>query len=209
MPLDPRLLRDLDEHGYSVLVGVLSPAEVARLCLAFERSPTPASGTQHITIDEQTPEADAWAELRVHPRIGAIAEHLLGLGYIVRDLHGRNPLPGFGQQGLHADWPTRAPGEPPAVLTALWMLDDFTVENGATRVVPGSHRELRPLPRALAQPLARHPDERVITGAAGSVLVFNGHLWHAGRQNQSARSRRTVQMVVQRGGLRPGGDPRA
>jgi len=81
-------------------------------------------------------------------------------------------------------------------VTALWMIDAFTDDNGATRVVPGSHRLTRPPPPSFAQPLARHPDERVITGAAGTVLVFNGHLWHSGRRNTSAGPRRAGQMVI-------------
>jgi ectoine hydroxylase-related dioxygenase (phytanoyl-CoA dioxygenase family) len=87
-------------------------------------------------------------------------------------VHGRNPLPGFGQQGLHADWRPRQPGEPYAVLTLIWMLDDFTQDNGATRVVPGSHKSPRAIDKKLAQPLARHPRELVVTGAAGDMLVF-------------------------------------
>src|SRR6185295_17322372 len=46
----------------------------------------------------------------------------------VADFHGRNPLPGFGQQGLHTDDVPRAPGAPYVVFTTLWMLDDFTAE---------------------------------------------------------------------------------
>src|SRR5262245_34087998 len=79
------------------------------------------------------------------------------------------------------------------------MLDDFTPENGATRVVPGSHRITRPLAKDLAQPLARHRDEKVIVGSAGSVLIFNGYLWHSGRRNDSKGPRRAIQMGLRRG----------
>jgi ectoine hydroxylase-related dioxygenase (phytanoyl-CoA dioxygenase family) len=77
-------------------------------------------------------------------------------------------------------------------------MTDFTVENGATRVVPGSHRVTRPISKSFAQPLARHPDEYIAVGRAGSVLMLNGHTWHSGRQNNSTGSRRSVQMVVRR-----------
>src|SRR5262249_29251496 len=107
----------------------------------------------------------------------------------------RNPRPGFGQQGLHSDAVPRAAADPFSVVTAIWMLDDFTTENGATRVVPRSHLVTRPLAKSFAQPLAHHPEERVITGDAGSVLIFNGHLWHSGTQNRSQGPRRAVQMI--------------
>jgi ectoine hydroxylase-related dioxygenase (phytanoyl-CoA dioxygenase family) len=74
------------------------------------------------------------------------------------------------------------------------MLDDFLAENGATRVVPASHRITRPLPKQLAQPLARHPQEMIVVGKAGSVLVMNGHTWHSGRRNDSRQPRRAAQL---------------
>jgi ectoine hydroxylase-related dioxygenase (phytanoyl-CoA dioxygenase family) len=40
------------------------------------------------------------------------------------------------------------------------------------------------------------PEERRILGAAGSLLVFNGHLWLGGTRNDSASPRRVVQMVL-------------
>ena len=115
--------------------------------------------------------------------------------------HGRNPGPGFGQQGLHADAPPRERGDAVSAVTAIWMLDPFTTSNGSTRVVPRSHDRLGPVPRTLAAPAARHPDEIIVTGSAGDVVVFNGHLWHGGTQNRSTGPRRAVQMTAHAEGV--------
>ena len=189
-------LGGLARDGYAVLPGALDAAWVERLRQAFAHAPRQADGTQHVRIDDATPERSSWTALDTHPAVAAAAARVLGRAFRVRDAHGRNPLPGYGQQGLHADWPPRAPGSPAFVLTAIWMLDDFTETNGATRVVPGSHRALAPIAKPLAQPLARHPDERIVTGHAGSVLFFDGHLWHSGTRNASDGPRRAVQMVL-------------
>jgi ectoine hydroxylase-related dioxygenase (phytanoyl-CoA dioxygenase family) len=101
-------------------------------------------------------------------------------------------LPGFGQQGLHTDWLTRDPNEPFAVVTALGALDGFTNENGAPRVVPGSHLVPRPIPKAMQAPAAHHPREQLVLARAGSVVVFNGHLAHSGTRNRSRAPRRTL-----------------
>ena len=61
-----------------------------------------------------------------------------------------------------------------------------------------THLLAEPIPKSLAQPDARHPRERVVTGPAGSVLVFNGHLWHSGRRNASRGPRRAAQIVIVR-----------
>jgi ectoine hydroxylase-related dioxygenase (phytanoyl-CoA dioxygenase family) len=76
--------------------------------------------------------------------------------------------------------------------TAIWMLDPFTVENGATAFVPGSHLLAMSPKQALADLNASHPDEIAITGEPGDVLVFNGHCWHAGRPNETADHRRAI-----------------
>ena len=185
--------------GYVVVEGALDAGWVAALRRAFEEAEAQASGTQHVVIDDATPERQAWERLREHSAVLEAARQVLGESFHVRDLHGRNPLPGFGQQGLHADWMDLARNEPYAILTAIFMLDDFTPENGATRVVPGSHLRRSSVPKPMAQPNAHHPDEVTVTGRAGSVLIFNGHTWHSGTKNLSARPRRAAQMVVQRG----------
>jgi ectoine hydroxylase-related dioxygenase (phytanoyl-CoA dioxygenase family) len=186
----------LDRDGYVVVANAIDAAWVERLRRAFESAPTQKDGTQHVELRPETPEHASWGLLREHPAIVAAAEHVLGRPFCAEELHGRNPLPGYGQQGLHSDWMPRASVEPYFVVTAIWMLDDFTIENGATRVVPGSHRFLKPISKSLGQPGARHESETVVTGEAGSVLVFNGHLWHSGRRNESRSERRAAQMVV-------------
>src|SRR5437016_1971487 len=70
-----------------------------------------------------------WLQLAEHPMLTAAANHVLARPFRLRDVQERNPRPGFGQQGLHADWPPRAAGDPYFVLTAIWMIDDFTADN--------------------------------------------------------------------------------
>ena len=66
---------------------------------------------------------------------------------------------------------------------------------GSTRIVPGTHRLPGQVPKAIADPGGHHTDELIVTGAAGSVLLFNGHLWHSGTRNNSRGSRRALQCV--------------
>jgi ectoine hydroxylase-related dioxygenase (phytanoyl-CoA dioxygenase family) len=188
----------LERDGYAVVPNALDYGWVERLRRAFDYAPVQSGGTQHVEITDHTPEVESWRALEHHPVLKAAAEYLLSEPYCLSGMHGRNPLPGFGQQGLHSDC-IRGQGNECILITALWMLDDFAPENGATRVVPGSHRIARPLAKDLAQPLARHRDEKIIVGRAGSVLMFNGYLWHSGRRNDSNSPRRAVQMGLRRG----------
>jgi ectoine hydroxylase-related dioxygenase (phytanoyl-CoA dioxygenase family) len=92
--------------------------------------------------------------------------------------------PGEVAQGLHRDdsvYPLPWPHQP-VVLNTMWALDDFTAENGATRVIPGSHR------RAPHEPASE--DEVVLaTIPAGDVMFYVGSVIHGGGANRTDRRR--------------------
>mgnify|MGYP001550762092 FL=1 len=136
------MLESLDRDGWFLAERALDAAWVARLRRAFDAAPAQREGTQHVRLDDATPEIDAWRALETLPILLAAAAHVLGT-FRVRDLHGRNPLPGFGQQGLHADAVPRPADAPYSTVSAIAMFDDFTVESGATRVVPGERKSTR------------------------------------------------------------------
>ena len=75
------------------------------------------------------------------------------------------------------------------------MLDDFTPENGATRMVPRSHAWRRLPEPGNAAPL---PGEELVTGKAGTVVVMNAHMWHGGTANRTDRPRRAMHVYYTR-----------
>lgn len=127
-----------------------------------------------------------------HPRVLAAVAHVLRGDLKLSSLNGRAALPGYGHQPLHVDWsgPT-VPGDY-YVCNSLWLIDDFTEENGATRLVPGSHRKGTIPEEAMADPSAPHPDEIRLLGKAGTVVVFNAHTWHGGTRNRTDQPRRAM-----------------
>ena len=198
-PLSPHEREALDREGYVVLSGVVDVDWLEQLRAAFESGCEKAggatvvkeSGTRH--LNDLVNRDPVFEGVYTQPRVLAAVHHILRDAFRVGQIGGRDPLPGYGQQGLHADWTARSRGEPFRIVTAIWLLDDFTGENGATRVVPGTHHLLTQPPKSFADPASRHPDQRLIVAKAGSVLVFNGHLWHSGTANKSTRPRRVLQ----------------
>jgi len=75
------------------------------------------------------------------------------------------------------------------VCNVVWMLDDITEENGPIRVIPGSHRIGKLPSEVLADLELPHPDEVLITGRAGTIVVMNAHLWHGGLGNRTGQPR--------------------
>lgn len=189
----------LDRDGFTVLPDLLGAAQLETFRSVFEASP--GTGTAHVT-DLASRGVD-FVMVAAHPAVLAAVRHVLGAPFRLFQFSGRDPAPGFGLQGLHTDWLPRRDLEPYSVATALWMLDEFRADNGATRMVPGSHRRTGTVPRDVAVPASRHPDETLVVGREGSAIVFNGHVWHAGSRNESGNRRRAFQIqYALRGGIR-------
>ena len=126
------------------------------------------------------------------PHVLAAVAYVLGGDVKLSSLNSRSALPGQGLQGLHPDWGRlKTPGRY-QVCNSLWLLDDFTPHNGATRVVPGTHRTTRVPSDDMTDPTSAHPDEVLLQGRAGDVLVMNSHVWHGGTLNQSSKPRRVM-----------------
>ncbi|WP_276371599.1 phytanoyl-CoA dioxygenase family protein [Chryseolinea sp. H1M3-3] len=127
-----------------------------------------------------------------HPRVLAGLAHVLGQSIKLSSLNYRAAKPGMGLQKLHVDWHEAvAPGQY-KVCNSIWLLDDFTKDNGATRIVPGTHLAGTLPQDILSDPEAPHPDEVIIEAPAGSVFIFNSHTWHGGTTNHTNKSRRSI-----------------
>lgn len=133
------------------------------------------------------------AELVAHPRVLAVCDAVLlehCLNYRIGSLTAIEIHPGETDQSLHTDdgiYPLRLPGMQLQV-SALWALQDFTRENGATRVVLGSHRESN-VHRYQSGALEKDGDLVQAVMPKGSVLFYMGTTWHGGGANRSSAAR--------------------
>jgi ectoine hydroxylase-related dioxygenase (phytanoyl-CoA dioxygenase family) len=129
-------------------------------------------------------------QIPVHPLILPICERVLDPGLLVSSLSSIAIGPGETAQPIHADdqvIPLPKP-HPPTVCNTMWALTDFTEANGATRVIPGSHRA------AESPDLTRPYDSVPAEMPKGSVLVWHGSLWHGGGANRTSDRRVGIAM---------------
>jgi ectoine hydroxylase-related dioxygenase (phytanoyl-CoA dioxygenase family) len=103
------------------------------------------------------------------------------------------------RQPLHIDAGAIADQRGYWVCNTIWLLDDFSPENGATRCIPGSHKWAKNPVAVLSDPLARHPGEVLVTARAGAVVIMNAHMWHGGTENRTALPRRALHAFYCRG----------
>jgi ectoine hydroxylase-related dioxygenase (phytanoyl-CoA dioxygenase family) len=116
----------------------------------------------------------------------AVVGELIGERFFLSQVEGREPLAGGGHQLLHRDLSGQRPGD---TVSALAYFDDYGPGNGATRIVPGSHRAGQGEP-----PFDFNDESRSVqlAGSAGDILVFDVDLVHAGSLNQSGARRRSI-----------------
>ncbi|MBV9097094.1 MAG: phytanoyl-CoA dioxygenase family protein [Frankiaceae bacterium] len=199
-----RVLADLDRDGYAVVESLLTPDEAKAvrdgLREVLDRTPTGRNdfeGYQTRRIYALFAKTRAFDPLALHPLLLGVLDAVLGPSYQLSAPTGIEIGPGEKAQFLHMDdgiYPLPRP-HPEVVLNSMWALDDFTAENGATRVVPGSHRWTDRIPV--------DPDETVtVTMPAGSVLFILGTLWHGGGENRTDRPRLGVLLEYAAGWLR-------
>ena len=134
-----------------------------------------------------------------HPRLLEYIAHVLNSEFKLSSLNARSIDPHCDiKQPLHCDMGAVADEKGFWVCNSVWMLDDFTPKNGAIRFVPGSHH-WRQLPQdVLDDPTAPHPDEVVLTGEAGTVVVMNAHIWHGGLANRTDKPRTAMHIFYAR-----------
>ena len=140
---------------------------------------------------------DVFARMIVMPGILECVEAVIGSDYKLSSLNARSTNPHNTEaQPWHVDAGAIADERGYWVCNTIWMLDDFTSDNGATRMIPRSHTW-----RRLPAPGNRDalPDEQLVTGGAGTVVVMNTHMWHAGTGNRTERCRRALHGFYTRG----------
>ncbi|MCY3832419.1 MAG: phytanoyl-CoA dioxygenase family protein [Chloroflexi bacterium] len=188
----------LDEHGYLPLPGVMTPAQVRSMRERVEQLLAEEGDEAGVEFHQEQGalrlsnlvDKDPLFEICfTHPRVLAAMNHVLAGDFKLSSLNGRASLPGAGMQAFHADWGAGVDPSDFQVCNSIWLLVDFRPENGATRVVPGTHRSGKVPDDVMENPWAKHPDEILLTGEAGTVVVFNSHLWHAGTSNHTDRPR--------------------
>jgi ectoine hydroxylase-related dioxygenase (phytanoyl-CoA dioxygenase family) len=188
--------------GYSVIANVVPAPTLERLRDLIDRG-----------LEEQTRHAGGYAalkrlgendtlracpaldplfvEIARHPQVMTLCRRLLG-DYFILMLQNAIALPGemraHQQASFHRDLPYQHfVSSRPLSINALLCVDAFTVENGCTRVLPGSHK-MEPFPSEAVVKCLETPLE----APAGSFLVFDAMLYHGGGTNTSSSPRRGI-----------------
>jgi ectoine hydroxylase-related dioxygenase (phytanoyl-CoA dioxygenase family) len=199
------VVQRLTSDGYVIVSGLMSERDVAaaRADLGRVLEATPKGRNHFEGFDTQRVYAlfaktRTFDQIAVHPLLLDVLERALG-HYQLSAPVGIRIGPGEQAQMLHRDdaiYPLPEP-HPPVVINTMWPLDEFTEDNGATRLVAGSHRW-----EPGRQPA---PEDQILTAtmSPGSAMFYLGSLWHGGGANRTSRPRLGVILEYVVGWLRP------
>jgi ectoine hydroxylase-related dioxygenase (phytanoyl-CoA dioxygenase family) len=194
--------QDLDTLGYVVVEGVLDLATLEQVRARVEE--LYAAEGENAGAEFRKEEGSRrlanlvdkgriFEQLVAVPRITELVGHVLGERFKLSSFNARSANPYSSEaQPLHCDAGALPDEQGYWVCNTIWLLDDFTPENGATRVMPGSQKWSALPQNELADPVAPHPQEVLLTAPAGSVVVMNTHAWHGGTANRTAHHRRAL-----------------
>lgn len=205
---------DLDRYGVTRVAGALPRAELEAVKerLADQAAGEVAAGVAHrdtgytaaATADAGNQrvwnllnKGEVFGRLATNETACTLARHMLGENMLLFSITANIARRGGVAQKLHGDQVFAPASTPyPLIANTLWMLDDFTEANGATRVVPGT------------QDAGRWPgeDEDIATlpatGPAGTLMVWDGRLWHGTGVNQTDDPRHGLIVAYGAGFLR-------
>jgi ectoine hydroxylase-related dioxygenase (phytanoyl-CoA dioxygenase family) len=201
-------LERMKRDGFTIVEGAIEPSLVETLRddifrLERELAVAPATnlfeGTRTHRIYNLLARGAVYQQVPVHAEVLPIVEGVLDRGCLVSSLSSIAIGPGETEQPLHADDQLIPLPKPHVsiICNTMWALTDFTIENGATRVVPGSH-----LADRSPQPFGEPAEFQFAEMTAGSVLVFDGSIWHGGGANRTTERRLGLAMNYCAGWIR-------
>jgi len=216
-------IKEFNENGFMVIEDILSSIEcdnyktlIKKIYPKIKKSYIQTSVASDHGLDDKNNEEIifnlhnknfSFVELLDHPKLLPLISSVLQKGsykdsepFIYMNSAARNVLSGFPEQQLHID--SRFPASTFALnIQVFWLLDDFTEQNGSTRIIPKSHT----IP-SYPENSKKYDNEVLLTARKGSVVVFNGSCWHGASKKMNDEDRWALIYTFGRWFLKPSFD---
>lgn len=202
--------KSLRNVGFTIIPGPVGTTKLAELSEAYDAAM--ASGTpEDLKIASTTTRLHDFVNrgaefdgLYLHPPLLQACHQVIGAPFKLSSMLGRTLRPRTAAQDLHVDISRDSTDLP--MVGFVFMIDEFRHDNGATRFVSGSHTWLEVPEQVLRDRQAIFKGEIAAIGSAGSLIIFNGSVWHGHTANTSSEARRSIQGYFVRRDARAGTD---
>ncbi|MGA9997155.1 MAG: phytanoyl-CoA dioxygenase family protein [Pyrinomonadaceae bacterium] len=195
--LSASALQDLRDVGFVVIPGPVAPDRLAQLASAYDSAVASASsddlrvGSTTTRVNDFVNRGSEFDELYVYQPVLEACCRIIGQPFRLSTMHARTVRPRVQAQALHVDYERDEDGW--TMIGFIFMVDEFRSDNGATRFIPGSHNWSTVPDKLMNNALADYENQILACGPAGSMIVYNGSVWHGHTTNSSDEPRRSIQ----------------
>jgi hypothetical protein len=190
-------VQDLRDVGFVVIPGPMAPDRLAQFSEAYDSAVVCAAaddvsiGSSTTRVNDFVNRGPAFDGLYVFEPVLEACCRIIAQPFKLSTMHARTVRPYSPAQNLHVDFGREADGWP--MVGFIMMVDEFRIDNGATRFVPGSHK-WSGIPLDFPKDTSADYEGQVLAcGPAGSVIVYNGSVWHGHTANRTGGRRRSIQ----------------
>jgi ectoine hydroxylase-related dioxygenase (phytanoyl-CoA dioxygenase family) len=189
--------RELRDIGFAIIQGPVEAAKLTPLRAAYDAAVAGADRSDVSVGRSTTRVADFvnrsldFDSAYIFPPILEACCSVIGRPFKLSTMHARTVHPHASAQALHVDFRRETTGWP--MVGFILMVDEFRRDNGATRFVPGSHHWPTVPSDVMRDPAGEHEHQELACGPAGSVILYNGSVWHGHSANQTGEPRRSIQ----------------
>jgi ectoine hydroxylase-related dioxygenase (phytanoyl-CoA dioxygenase family) len=190
-------LQNLLDAGFIVISGPVAGERVAQLAAAYD-SVIENAPSGDVSISRSTTRVHdlvnhglLFDELYLFRPVIEACCHVINEPFKLSAMLARTVHPHSPAQPLHVD--CKRDGKGSGMVGFIIMLDEFRSDNGATRFVPGSQQMLRSPEEMMIDTSADHEDQVLACGEAGSLILYDGSVWHGHSANRTDQPRRSIQ----------------
>jgi len=195
--LSASALKDLHDAGFVVIPGPVPLEGLARLAKAYDVSVESAGandvghGSSTTRVHDFVNRGPEFDGLYLYPPVLEACFRIIGQPFRLSNMLARTLRPRTQAQALHVDFKRDTDGW--TMVGFIFMVDEFRSDNGATRFVPGSHGWSTAPSDLMGDPTADYDGQVQACGPAGSMVVYNGSVWHGHAANSTDEPRRSIQ----------------
>jgi ectoine hydroxylase-related dioxygenase (phytanoyl-CoA dioxygenase family) len=188
---------DLHEVGFVVIPGPIPLAGLAQLAQAYDSAVASAdsadlgNGSSTTRVHDFVNRGPEFDGLYVYQPVLEACCRIISQPFRLSSLLARTLRPHTKPQALHVDFKGDADGW--TMVGFIFMVDEFRSDNGATRFVPGSHKWSKVPSDLMSDPVLDYEGQIQACRPAGSMIVYNGSVWHGHTANLTDKPRRSIQ----------------
>jgi ectoine hydroxylase-related dioxygenase (phytanoyl-CoA dioxygenase family) len=191
------VIQDLRDVGFVVIPGPVACDRLPQLAATYDAAVASANsddvkiGSTSTRVRDFVNRSSEFDNLYLYQPMLEACCSIIAQPFRLSTIHARTVRPRMPAQGLHVDFERDKDGW--TMVGFILMVDEFRSDNGATRFIPGSHNWSTVPDKLKNDHQADYENQIVACGPAGSLIVFNGSVWHGHTANSSDKSRRSIQ----------------